>query len=264
MQFPRAAQALRRAADEVYRVLPQPTPPRERLRACKLIAHRGAHDRSHLENTLPAFEQAAQAGVWGLECDVRWTRDLHPVIFHDPDGQRLFHDPARLSTLTLAEVRRRFPLIPTLPELLARHGGRQHLMIELKAEPYPDPAYQRDVLQRLLTDLEPGRDYHLLSLDPALFTYAPFIPAAAQVGVSLINAGAISQATIQAGLGGITGHYLLLTHRLLDRHRRLGQRIGTGFVDSRNVLFRELNRGIEWIFTNNAVALAAVRHRYSE
>ena len=34
------------------------------------------------------------------------------------------------------------------------------------------------------------------------------------------------------------------------------------FPSSRNTLFRELNRGIEWIFSNDAVALQHIRDDY--
>ena len=46
--------------------------------------------------------------------------------------------------------------------------------------------------------------------------------------------------------------------RLKARHAAQGQRLGTGFPASKNCLFRELNRGIEWVFTNNAVALQRI------
>ena len=31
--------------------------------------------------------------------------------------------------------------------------------------------------------------------------------------------------------------------------------MATGYVNSKNCLFRELNRGVEWIFSDNAVEL---------
>ena len=38
--------------------------------------------------------------------------------------------------------------------------------------------------------------------------------------------------------------------------------MGTGFIHSRNALFRELNRGIEWIFSNRAVHIQGIVDRY--
>ena len=61
------------------------------MRNCKIISHRGEHDNVQvLENTLQAFARARESGVWGVECDIRWTADQVPVIHHDPGGSRLF------------------------------------------------------------------------------------------------------------------------------------------------------------------------------
>jgi glycerophosphoryl diester phosphodiesterase len=48
------------------------------------IAHRGYHDMNNRvwENTLSAFERAAQKG-YAIECDVHLSSDGVPVVFHD-------------------------------------------------------------------------------------------------------------------------------------------------------------------------------------
>ena len=47
----------------------------------RLIAHRG--DNNAPENTIPAFEKAAEHGYDTVECDVSWTKDNIPVLLHD-------------------------------------------------------------------------------------------------------------------------------------------------------------------------------------
>ena len=54
------------------------------------------------------------------------------------------------------------------------------------------------------------------------------------------------------GYGGVAGHYRLLNRGLLTEHHEKGQKIGTGYPGSKNCLYREINRGVEWIFSNNA------------
>jgi glycerophosphoryl diester phosphodiesterase len=51
------------------------------------IAHRGG-SRLRPENTLAAFDHAAELGVDGLECDVHLSRDGEPVVIHDPTLDR--------------------------------------------------------------------------------------------------------------------------------------------------------------------------------
>jgi glycerophosphoryl diester phosphodiesterase len=142
---------------------------------------------------------------------------------------------------------------------VSEFGGNTHLMLELKAERYPNPAQQKHILAEHLSPLLPGRDYHFLALAPELFEQVDFVPRKYCFPVSELNAGRLSHTCIDLKFGGLTGHYLLLTNRLKQRHSLAGQRIGTGFISSKNCLFRELNRGIEWIFSNDAVKIQAIR-----
>jgi len=246
--------------DRLYARLPQQLPSQERLQSCKIVSHRGEHDqRRVLENTLAAFDAVRQHGVWGIEFDLRWTRDLHAVVFHDQDCRRLYHTPIALRELTWKELRTRFPLIPSLHEVIQRYGKKMHLMVELKPEPYPDLPYQNQVLEELLSGLIPQQDYHLLSLDPEMFRRIAFVPSQACLPVAELNVGRLSRAALQESYGGITGHYLLLSRSLIRRHQQHHQAVGTGFIASQNCLCRELNRGVQWLFSNRAVALQQIR-----
>ena len=78
--------------DLVFALIPQKTPSVENLEKCKVISHRGQHDNVKVfENTLPAFDNTLNTeDIWGIEFDFRWTKDLHPVVIHDPDLLRLY------------------------------------------------------------------------------------------------------------------------------------------------------------------------------
>ncbi len=250
------------AVDRIASVIPSAPPTPAALRDCKIVAHRGEHDNTRvLENTLQSFRDARTAGVWGLECDIRWTRDLVPVIHHDAGCERLFGDPARLGSMDFDELRDRFPLIPTLGEVLSEFGGDRHLMLEVKEEHFPEPARQQQILQRMLDGLSPGEDFHILMLEPALARHVAFIPRRYCILVAQTNIVRLSRAALAGEFGGLCGHYLLLNPRMQRRHRDAGQMTGTGFIASANVLFRELNRGMEWIFSNDAVHIQQIRDR---
>jgi len=47
----------------------------------------------------------------------------------------------------------------------------------------------------------------------------------------------------------------------LKKHRQKDQRVGTGYPGSKNCLLREVNRGVEWIFSNNAGELQEIINR---
>jgi glycerophosphoryl diester phosphodiesterase len=109
------------------------------------VAHRGLHDRASgiIENSASAFE-AAIAQDYAIECDLQLTADGVPVVFHDPDRERLQGVPGLVADATLAEMTAT-PLLgsaagdrpQTLAAFLEQIGGRALLQIELK--------HQRDI-----------------------------------------------------------------------------------------------------------------------
>jgi glycerophosphoryl diester phosphodiesterase len=131
-------------------------------------------------------------------------------------------------------------------------------MIELKSTACPQPQRRSETLRQLLAPLSPVQDFHILSLEPKMFGITDFVPKQALVLVSMANTRRISATAIDNGYGGVAGHFAFLRDRLLARHHAQGQHVGTGFICSRNCLFRELNRGIEWIVSNHAVELQRI------
>ena len=103
------------------------------------IAHRGLHDasRGRIENTLGAAD-AAIAGGFAIECDVRLSSDGEAVVFHDATLDRLMQASGAIGARTVGELRGlRFKAaseqIPSLPELLAHLAGRVPLICEIKS-----------------------------------------------------------------------------------------------------------------------------------
>lgn len=239
--------------------IPRKAPAHADLERCKIVSHRGEHnDNSIPENSLEAFRIAKEAGVWGIETDIRWTADLTPVIIHDPDATRVFGKQITISEIEFDELRSEVPGVPTLAELVDEFGGNTHLMLELKDEKFPDIERQKQILNRHLSALSPGQDYHMLALDCALFETFDIQPRRCCLPVAFQNYRPMSRTTLSAGYGGLTGHYLLLNEAIRRKHEHADQKIGTGFIRSRNCLYRELNRGIEWIFSNDAVRLQQI------
>lgn len=247
------------AVDHWMAIVPRPQPSRAQLETCRIVSHRGEHDNKVvLENTMRAFEAASTAGAWGIEADIRWTADMVPVIIHDPDTKRVFEKNITIAETTCAELRNAVPEIPTLAQLVDRLGGKTHLMLEIKADPFPRIERQKEILCEHLSALQAEKDYHFLSLDPALFELFEIRPSRCCLGVAEENVSALSDGVVSGGYGGLTGHYMLLGDGIKERHAGAGQQIGTGFIRSRNCLYREINRGVEWIFTNDAVKLQRI------
>ncbi len=251
-----------RLANAVMARLPRPAPAPDRLRSCRIVSHRGEHDnRGCIENTLAAFDAAAAAGVWGIELDVRWTRDLIPVVFHDPNTARLFEADMAIGQMTLAHLKSRFPLIPTLREVVERYGGRMHLMVEIKPEPYPNVAVQQRRMRAALRGMTPATQFHLMGLDPRMFDLFTFLPARAFIPIGRLRMDRVDRMAAARGWGGVAGHYLTTSSGSVKGHHHDGRCVGTGFVDSRRCLFRETARGIDWLFSNRAARMQSIRDR---
>jgi len=247
-------------ADGLCARIPQPAPSRDRVAEAEIISHRGEHDnRTILENTIPAFDAAVAAGADGIEFDIRWTRDLHPVVYHDPDLRRFFKTGRRICDIPFSEIRANYPAIPSLFEVIERFGGRVHLMAEIKKESYPQAERQSEILQSAFSALKPVQDYHFLSLDPEMFRFVPFAPASTCLPVAERNVIALSRLALRKGYGGILGHFYLIGTQRIAMHRKKGQLVGTGYISSRNCLCREINRGVAWIFTEQAEKICRIR-----
>lgn len=102
------------------------------------FAHRGLHGTKGVpENSRAAFERAIAAG-YGIELDVRLTKDKDAVVFHDAELPRLANAGGRISDLTTGELAA-FRLsgtdepIRTLREVLSEIGGRVPTLVEVKS-----------------------------------------------------------------------------------------------------------------------------------
>jgi glycerophosphoryl diester phosphodiesterase len=257
MQIPsRLEKTTLKVVDHIYRLRSYPPAEATAVKSCKIISHRGEHDnRRVLENTLEAFDAVMAAGLWGVEFDVRWTGDAHPVVIHDGNTRRLFGSDLDLERNYRSDLAVSYPQIPSLESVIDRYGGRLHLMIEIKTVRHPEPRIQNRILGRLLASLRPGADYHLISLDPDVFRGFDFLPSSALLPIAQLDIVRLSRLARRKKYGGILGHYVLMTDALIEKHRAAGQRVGTGFINSLNCLYRETNRKVDWIFSDRAVAL---------
>ncbi|BCA97145.1 glycerophosphoryl diester phosphodiesterase [Legionella antarctica] len=249
---------IEKIVDTYFAVIPRKKPYPENINNARLIAHRGAHDNQTIvENTREAFRLAEKAGCWAIELDVHATEDNILVVNHDPTLNRLWGQDAAIAHLTFNSLRSLVPEIPSLAEVIAEFGGRVHLFIELKAH-----FHDENVLAQELKNLKPCRDYHLLSLDPMIFSSLLQFPKKSLLLVPIHNnVKAFCDLSIKNNYGGVMGNYLLLTRKRLNQLNKAQQLSGVGFVNSKNSLLRELNRDIKWIFTNQAVVLARYLHQ---
>jgi len=110
-------------------------------------AHRGLHGGAgegggRPENSMPAFAAALDAG-YGIECDVRLSRDGIPFVFHDATLDRMTGETGPVAARMARELDRIAlnhggGALPRLSALLDLVNGRAPVLIELKIDRHRD------------------------------------------------------------------------------------------------------------------------------
>lgn len=117
-----------------------------------IIGHRGASAYAP-ENTLAAFELAAEQGADGVELDVQLSRDGRLVIIHDFDVSRTTNGQGQVAELTVAELQTfdagKGQRIPTLDDLFETMGPRLLYNIEIKYFGWWDRGVETAVADRI-------------------------------------------------------------------------------------------------------------------
>ncbi len=148
-----------------------------------IFAHRGLN-RVAPENTLPAFERAAAAGVTWLETDVTLLADGTPVLLHNPTVDETTDGTGPARNLTLGQVQQLdagawfspnfvgtpLPTLRQLVDFLNESGMNAN--IELKVaedDPATTPRVLAEATLRELGRLDPRRELIISSFSvPAL------------------------------------------------------------------------------------------------
>lgn len=91
-----------------------------------VLGHRGASAYAP-DNSLEAFRRAAAQGADGIELDVRFSADGHPVLHHDPEVPGL----GALIHHALAEAREVMPHLAVLDDLLSLED---HLLLDIEVK----------------------------------------------------------------------------------------------------------------------------------
>ena len=141
------------------------------------FAHRGLHNDTKAENSMSAFRAARDAG-YGIELDVRLSKDGELVVFHDRtlnrvcgvDGEVIAYTADELSKMSLSGTS---DGIPRFSEVLELIDGRVPLLVEIKMDPD-----ESGVAEKLAEVIDGYRgDYIVESFNPlALRTFMKLKP----------------------------------------------------------------------------------------
>ena len=105
----------------------------------RLYAHRGLHNEERAENSMSAFKAAVDAG-YGIELDIRLSKDGKLVVFHDDTLDRVCGREGKVIDFTAEELAD-FKLngtndgVPLFSNVLSLVDGKVPLLVEIKENP---------------------------------------------------------------------------------------------------------------------------------
>jgi len=221
------------------------------------IAHRG-DPRRYRENTLPAVRAAVAAGADAIEVDVRVTCDGAAVLLHDESLRRLWRDRSRVGELTLDDLRRRAPGVPTLAEALAAVAGAVPLVLDVGSE-----AAARAALVAVAGEGTPAgvgvgpRDAVWFCGDPRTLAWLREQAPAAPRMLSWDRRAPIPPDLVDAVVPAFVNlrHRLLSPHAVQQWHER-GVLVSAWTVDRRRRRERLERWGVDAVISNDASARA--------
>lgn len=102
-------------------------------------AHRGLHGEGVPENSMEAFLLAVENG-YGIELDVRFSKEKELVVFHDTTLDRVCGVSGRVCDKTVDELSKislgaQGQFVPTFKQVLDLVDGRVPLLVEIKQDP---------------------------------------------------------------------------------------------------------------------------------
>ncbi len=234
------------------------------------IAHRGASAVAP-QNTLTAFEMAAELGADGIEFDVRLCADGVPVVIHEPIVDATTDGSGSVSRMGLAQLKRLDagswfdPLfagerIPTLEEVLATFGHRLLLNIELKSGPL-NKGLERAVVV-LVERYGLGGRVLISSFSPLALRrvqlIAPHIPTGLLYGLKSLPIFGLAGLILPKDCAAFHPHYEIVGESHIAKAHRRGIRMQTWTVDEPSVMRSLIAWGVDGIITNRPDVLRDV------
>ena len=220
---------------------------------------------------MAAFKGALDAGVKMIELDVNMTRDRKLVVIHDDTLERTTNGQGPVSAHRLDELREldagswfhpefSGERIPTLQEVLDLAGGRIWINIEIKSKAYeahgPPDAVENQVLEPI--DAKNLADTVLISsFEWQILENVRKIGDTPAIALLSDQAADMDTVEICKGLHALSWN---VDHRVLDGDQvammhAAGIRVYAYTVNSRTLLERLLEMGVDGIFTDDPVAL---------
>jgi len=233
-----------------------------------VIAHRGASGHAP-ENTMAAFERAADLGVVFIETDLHLTRDARFVAIHDGTLERTTNGRGKVSDFTLAELRRldnglwydrqyMGQRIPTLEDILD-FGRKRDVVFYLEVKYEAAWGMHHALVGALQKEQDAARTI-VISFDASAIESVRKLDASIMTGL-LIDEGTQADAVRKAldvGARQLCPQAKLVTHEFVEQAHRADLLLATWTVDDAEEMRRVISVGADGVMTDFPDRLMAI------
>jgi glycerophosphoryl diester phosphodiesterase len=237
-----------------------------------IIAHRGSSTYAP-ENTLAAFQLAAEQGADAIELDVDLTRDGRAIVMHDATIDRTTDGQGRIADLTLEEIRRvdagawkeaafKGERVPLLQEVFEAVGERVLINVEVKSMSLRSSGVeakvaalvqQYDLFERvIISSFNPLALRRVKQLQTRLacaLLYAPDLP------IFLRNAWL---APLIRGLNARHPHYSQVNRAVVDQFHARGLAVNVWTVNQPGIVRAMEQAGVDGIIGDDPVLIRQI------
>ncbi|MBA2727251.1 MAG: hypothetical protein H0U49_03650 [Parachlamydiaceae bacterium] len=233
-----------------------------------IIAHRGCSAEAP-ENSLASIKRAIEIGVNYIEIDIHLTKDLVPVVIHDPNLLRTTNQRSNLEVeKNDLAVLKAFDIgswyhsdfhnerLPTLDEVLRLDFKGAKLMIEIKKDLFPAELIVPQILNVVKKNCDPQLPipHYLGSFNTAIVKeIRKEAPTAKTIGI-LENLELVDT-FLRMKVHTLAIWVKLLNQEIITSLQTKGAEIFTFTVNTPEICQELLNMGIDGIITDNPLML---------
>ena len=216
----------------------------------EILAHR-AIIGDERENTIGAFLACKHQGVFGVELDVRLTKDGALVVHHDLGIDYV----GQIPDLNLAEIPSWAPRLGDALEAC----GPMYVNVEIKNDPREVGYDQSGEIANLVVGevQKHGPEYVLVSsFDLATIDYVKLTSESVKTGFLTLRADDdMIEMLVERGHNSVNAHFMGLTEEFVMRARRLGLLVCAWTVDDSEVARKLAKWGVDYVITNKVEEL---------
>ena len=219
----------------------------------RIIAHRGYWKKNGAaQNSIASLRNAGDARIFGTEFDVRITKDLVPVVHHDPEIDGLIISELSFSDLRYCRIANG-ELVPSLDEYLECAIEYPCLNLFLELKPCESADLEDKFVKKVISVV---KNYDLMSR-LEFISFSPNICGKIRcilpdISVSLICKEMSPEKVRQTGVTGVDYEYKVLKRypEWIGVANQLGLSVNTWVVNSGKMIrfFSEL--GADYITTD--------------